>query len=161
MSGDFFSKVVGNISINVFRLLFHDRPEVYSFRVVKGQSDIPQITTRFGEIVPPSHRQRNCIPSAAIRWPDFGNRPALGRPFGHFPCHPDKLSCRFLLAVDFLRLSQLWPSKSVSTMSLIGYNLPSEPPPRHVCNGPRFGHSGRDVRFRTDFFRFPPRCGHS
>ena len=47
------------------------------------------------------------------------------------------------------------------SMSPLGYNLPSEPPPRHVCNGPRFGHSGRDVRFRTDYFRFVPRFGRS
>ena len=32
---------------------------------------------------------RNCIPYAAIRWHDFGNRPALGRPLGHFSRHPD------------------------------------------------------------------------
>ncbi len=28
--------------------------------------------SKFVEIVLPSHRQGNCIPSAAIRWPDFG-----------------------------------------------------------------------------------------
>ena len=28
-------------------------------------------------------------PYAAIRWHDFGNRPALGRPLGHFSRHPD------------------------------------------------------------------------
>ena len=33
--------------------------------------------------------QGNCIPYAAIRWHDFGNRPALGRPLGHFSRHPD------------------------------------------------------------------------
>ena len=32
---------------------------------------------------------RNCIPYAAIRWHDSGNRPALGRPLGHFSRHPD------------------------------------------------------------------------
>ena len=52
-------------------------------------SDILQMTSKFVEIVPPSHRQENCIPFAAIRWHDFGNRPALGRPFGHFSRHPD------------------------------------------------------------------------
>ncbi len=46
-------------------------------------------------------------------------------------------------------------------MSGFGYNLPLEPPLRHVCNGPRFGHSGRDVRFDPIFVCFPPRCGHS
>ncbi len=30
-------------------------------------------------------------------------------------------------------------------MSPYGYNLPSEPQPRHVCNGPRFGHSRLDI----------------
>ncbi len=53
------------------------------------QTDIPQITPKFVEIVRPSHRQGNCIPFAAIRCPDFGNRPALGRPFVHFSRHPD------------------------------------------------------------------------
>ena len=28
-------------------------------------------------------------PMTAIRWHDFGNRPALGRPLGHFSRHPD------------------------------------------------------------------------
>ena len=44
---------------------------------------------KFVEFVPLSHRQGNCIPYAAIRWHDFGNRPALGRPLGHFSRHPD------------------------------------------------------------------------
>ena len=52
-------------------------------------SDIPHIPSKFVEIVPLSHRQGNCIPYAAIRWHDFGNRPALGRPLGHFSRHPD------------------------------------------------------------------------
>jgi hypothetical protein len=52
-------------------------------------SDIPQITSKFVEIVPPSHHQGNCIPFAVIRWHDFSNRPALGRPFGHFSRHLD------------------------------------------------------------------------
>ena len=45
--------------------------------------------SKFVEFVPLSHRQGNCIPYAAIRWHDFGNRPALGRPLGHFSRHPD------------------------------------------------------------------------
>ncbi len=45
-------------------------------------SDISQMTSNFVEIVPRPHLQGNCIPFAAIRWHDFGNRPALGRPFG-------------------------------------------------------------------------------
>ncbi len=40
--------------------------------------DIPQMTSKFGRIVPPFHRQENCIPFAAIRGPYFGDRPALG-----------------------------------------------------------------------------------
>ena len=52
-------------------------------------SDIPHIPSKFVEIAPLSHRQGNCIPYAAIRWHDFGNRPALGRPLGHFSRHPD------------------------------------------------------------------------
>ncbi len=45
--------------------------------------------SKFVEFVPLSPRQGNCIPFAAIRWHDFGNRPALGRPFGRFSRHPD------------------------------------------------------------------------
>ena len=52
-------------------------------------SDIPHMPSKFVEFVPLSHRQGNCIPYAAIRWHDFGNRPALGRPLGHFSRHPD------------------------------------------------------------------------
>ncbi len=52
-------------------------------------SDIPQMTSDFVENVPLSDRQGNCIPFAAIRWHDFGNRPGCGRPFGRFSCHPD------------------------------------------------------------------------
>jgi hypothetical protein len=44
--------------------------------------DTFQITPKFREIVSPFHRHVNCIPLAAIRWPDFGNRHALGRQFG-------------------------------------------------------------------------------
>ena len=56
---------------------------------VLSLTDIPHIPSKFVEIVPLSHRQGNCIPYAAIRWHDFGNRPALGRPLGHFSRHPD------------------------------------------------------------------------
>ncbi len=52
-------------------------------------SDISQITPKFREIVPPFHRQGNCIPSAAIRWPDFGDRPSFGRPFAQIFRHSD------------------------------------------------------------------------
>ncbi len=54
-------------------------------------ADISQITPIFREIVPPLHRQGNCNPSAAIRWPDFGDRPSLGRPFAQIFRHSDIL----------------------------------------------------------------------
>ena len=47
------------------------------------------MTSRFAEIIPPYHRRGNCIPFAAIRWPDFGDQPSLGRPFGQFFRHSD------------------------------------------------------------------------
>ena len=47
------------------------RKEVYT--------DILQMTSETVEFVPPFHRQGNGIPSATIRWPDFGDRPTLGR----------------------------------------------------------------------------------
>ena len=52
-------------------------------------TDIPQMTSEFVEIVPPYRRQGGRIPFAASRWHDFGNRPALGKPFDHFSRHPD------------------------------------------------------------------------
>jgi len=39
------------------------------------------MTSKTVEIVPPFHHQGNGIPSAAIRWPDFGDRSSFGRPF--------------------------------------------------------------------------------
>ena len=63
------------------RFLRHHDRDIYT--------DIPHIPSKFMEFVPLSHRQGNCIPYAAIRWHDFGNRPALGRPLGHFSRHPD------------------------------------------------------------------------
>ena len=47
------------------------------------------MTSKFVEIVPLSHRQGNGIPSAAIRWPDFGDRPSFGRPFAQIFRHSD------------------------------------------------------------------------
>ena len=64
-------------------------PRIHGELLKLGFSDIPHIPSKFVEIVPLSHRQGNCIPYAAIRWHDFGNRPALGRPLGHFSRHPD------------------------------------------------------------------------
>ena len=47
------------------------------------------MTSKFVEIGPVVHLQGNCIPFAAIRWPDFSERPPFGRPFRHFSRHPD------------------------------------------------------------------------
>ncbi len=52
-------------------------------------TDIPQMTSKVVEIVSPSHQQGNYIPSAAIRWHDFGDRPAIGSPFEPVFHHPD------------------------------------------------------------------------
>ena len=52
-------------------------------------TDITQMTSRFAEIIPPYHRRGNCIPFAAIRWPDFGDQPSVGRPFGQICRHSD------------------------------------------------------------------------
>jgi hypothetical protein len=37
------------------------------------------MTSKFVEIVPLVHCQGNCISFAAIRWPDFSERPPFGR----------------------------------------------------------------------------------
>ena len=37
----------------------------------------------------PYHRRGNGIPSAAIRWPDFGDQPLVGRPVGQICRHSD------------------------------------------------------------------------
>ena len=71
---------------------------LWSFRIRWSTSVGPQCRFRFYryptfpiyhpnslEIVPLPRG----IPYAAIRWHDFGNRPALGRPLGHFSRHPD------------------------------------------------------------------------
>ncbi len=52
-------------------------------------TDIAQMTSRFAEIIPPYHRRGNRIPFAAIRWPDFGDQPSVGRPFGQICRHSD------------------------------------------------------------------------
>ncbi len=59
------------------------------YQSITSLVDISQIISKFREIIPPSHCQGNCIPFAAIRWHDFGNRPALVKPFGHFSRHPN------------------------------------------------------------------------
>ena len=62
---------------------------IFDLTIGLALADIPHMPSKFVEFVPLSHRQGNCIPYAAIRWHDFGNRPALGRPLGHFSRHPD------------------------------------------------------------------------
>jgi len=49
------------------------------------------MTSKFVENVPLAHGQGNSIHYAAIRWPDFSERPPFGRSFGHFSRHPDTL----------------------------------------------------------------------
>ena len=48
-------------------------------------TDIPRMTSKYVEIVPPSYQQGNYILFAAIRWLRFGNRPEFGSPFSRFP----------------------------------------------------------------------------
>ncbi len=96
-------------------------------------TDISRITPKFREIVLPFHHQEICIPSAAIRWHDFGNRPALGRPFGHFSRHPDT---PLLSLSPRRRFPRPTPERVfvVDHRSGSGFSgtVPSEPPPRPV-----------------------------
>ena len=68
------------------------------------------MTFMFVDNVPPSHGQGNRIPYAAIRWPDFGDRPAFGRPFARIFRHSDTPRLSFWRAVDVpgLRRSGPW-----------------------------------------------------
>ena len=66
------------------------------------------MTSRFAEIIPPFHRRGNRIPFAAIRWPDFGNQPSLGRPFAQISRHSDTPLLSFYLAVDVPGLRRSW-----------------------------------------------------
>jgi hypothetical protein len=50
-------------------------------------SDIPQMTSKTVEIVPPFHRRENTILFAAIRWLDFGDRSTFGKPFAQIFRH--------------------------------------------------------------------------
>ena len=99
--------------------------------------------SKFVEIAPLSHRQENCIPSAAIRWPDFGDRPWFGRPFAQIFRHSDTLPCRFHLAVDFpgLRRSGSW-----SQINNQAQDFPEQfPRHRHL------GQFERDVPAMADY----------
>ena len=63
--------------------------------------DISQMTSKFVEIVPPSHRQRNCIRSAAIGGVILEIGPRLEGRLSRFSAIQTHLACRFYLAVDF------------------------------------------------------------
>ena len=52
-------------------LLVGGFPAMFAFDELKRSSDIPQMTSKTVEIVPPFHHQGNGIPSAAIRWQMF------------------------------------------------------------------------------------------
>ena len=62
------------------------------------------MTSKFGRIVPPFHRQENCNPSAAIRCLILGISPRLEGHLTRFSAIQTRLSCRVHLAVDFLGL---------------------------------------------------------
>ena len=51
-------------------------------------------------IVPPFHRQGNCVPSATIGWSDFFCLTVFERPFGQFSGHADTPRLSFRRAVD-------------------------------------------------------------
>ena len=69
--------------VQVDRLVFERAPQPLD------EADIPQMTSKTVEIVLPFHRPGNGIPFAAIRWPDFGDRPSSGRQFGQIFRHSD------------------------------------------------------------------------
>ena len=85
------------------------------------------------EIVPPFHRLENCIPSAAIRWPDFGDWSSFGRPFCHFVRHLDTPLLSFPHGHRFPRPT---PERVfvVDHRSGSGFSgtVPSAPPPRPI-----------------------------
>ncbi len=72
--------------------------------MLEFQADIPQITSKSIAIVPTFPRQRNGIPSAALRLPDLGGLTTFGRPFGQVFHHPDALLLSFSPCTDFLGL---------------------------------------------------------
>ena len=85
----------------------------YSGPLKRDLFDIPQMTCKFGRSVPPFHRQGNCIPSAAVRWPDFGYRPALGSPSGFTGTMTNRTAYRSTLG-SRLRPCSLYPYRIIS-----------------------------------------------
>ena len=109
-------------------------PETLSHHLHNHRStDIPQMPSKFVEIVPLSHRQGSCIPFAAIRWHDFGNRPALGRPLGHFSRHPDTLLLSLSPRRRFPRPTpeRVFAADHQSSSGFSGIG-PSAPPPQPI-----------------------------
>ncbi len=76
---------------------------------------------------------RGCIPFEAIRWHDFGNRPALGRPFGQFFRHPDTPLPSFLPRRGFPRPTpeRVFVVNHQSRPRFSGTSF-SAPPPRPI-----------------------------
>ena len=95
--------------------------------------DITQMTSRFAEIIPPYHRRGNCIPFAAIRWPDFGDQPSVGRPFGQICRHSDTPLLSFSPRRRFPRPT---PGRVLvadhQSGSRFSGTVPSAPPPRPI-----------------------------
>jgi choline dehydrogenase-like flavoprotein len=96
-------------------------------------ADISQMSSKYREIIPPFHRQRNCIPSAAIRWLDSGDRHALRRPFAQIFRHSDT---PFLSFSPGRRFPRPTPERVfvVDHQSGSGYSetVPSAPLPRPI-----------------------------
>ena len=96
-------------------------------------ADITQMTSRFAEIIPLYHRRGNCIPFAAIRWPDFGDQPSVGRPFGQICRHSDTPLLSFSPRRRFPRPT---PGRVLvadhQSGSRFSGTVPSAPPPRPI-----------------------------
>ena len=116
------------------------------------------MTFNFVEILPLSQRHGNCILFAAIRWHDFGNRPAIGRPSGHFSRHPDaplvSISPRRQFPRPMPERVFVVDHQSGSGFSGIGLSIL---PPRPVCHTkghwPGFRSSNQPDQERTTAYR--------
>ncbi len=141
------------LDLEKLRIQLEDKKSRFGLYLDRHLADISQITPKFVETVPPFHRQGNCIPSAAIRWPDFGTRPSFGRYLPRFSAIQTHPSCRFHLAVDFpgLRRSGSW-SQIINQAQDFPEQFPRH---RHL------GQLERDVpamadNFGSDLHQFPP-----